>query len=70
MITIQKLLKVVIQRRIVPNLDLDIIFNKMKMRGILEKLNKNHLSRYLFVVYFIQTSMCCYYMSQNFIKMD
>ena len=40
MITIQKLMKLVIQRGIVPNLDLDLIFKKMKICGVLEKLIK------------------------------
>ena len=70
MITIQKLMKAVIQRRKVPNLDLDLKVFKMKICGILEKLNKNNLSRYHFVAYFKQTSMCCYYMSQNLSKMN
>ena len=53
MITVQKLMKAVIQRRIIPNLNLDLKINKLKICGVLEKLNKNQLSRYPFVVYFI-----------------
>ena len=40
--------------------------SKIKICGVLEKLHKNHLLRYQFDAYFIQTSMCCYDMSQNF----
>ena len=43
MITNQKLMKVVIQRRIILNLDVDLIFNKIKICDVIEKLNKNHL---------------------------
>ena len=39
MITIQKLIKAVIQRRIVQNLDLDLKVNKMKICGVVEKLH-------------------------------
>ena len=49
MITIQILMKAVIQRRIVLNLDLNLKVNKMKICGVLEKLNKNHLSIYPFL---------------------
>ena len=44
------------------------IKKKMKMCGVLEKLHKNLFLAYLLVVYFIQTSICCYYVSQNLIK--
>ena len=47
--TIQKLMKIVIQRRIIPNLDLDLIFN-MKICGVLEEKKNNHLSRYPFAI--------------------
>ena len=70
MIKNQNLMKVVIKRRIILNLGLDLSFNKIKICGILEKLNKTRLSKYPLIVYFIQTSLCCYYMSQNLVKMD
>ena len=38
-----------------------------KICDVLEKLHENHILRYPFVVYFMQTSMCCYYISQTLI---
>ena len=38
-------MKAVIQRRIVPNLDLDIIFDKMKICGVIEKLQQPEVSK-------------------------
>ena len=43
MIAVQKFMKIVIQRKIVLNLDLDLSINKTKICGVLEKLHKNHL---------------------------
>ena len=48
MITILKFVKLVIQRKIVPNPDLDLIFNKMKICGDLEKLHKSTSKKYPF----------------------
>ena len=39
-------MRAVTQWRIIPNLDLDLIFNKRKNCGVLEKLNKNHVVYY------------------------
>ena len=50
MVTIKKLMKVVIHMRIVPNLDLDLNFDTMKICGVLKKIHK---------IIFKKISFCC-----------
>ena len=49
-------MKVVILRRIVPNLYLDLNFNKMKICGVSEKLHENQLKK---------ISFCCLFYSNQ-----